>query len=612
MFLEILNDSGQCDATLSSAIKECHKLSTSDWVKENRWLLHQEKNTQQNILFKLHENNIPISKIESRIVVEVVHRFILSDFDAHQFIRLQLPIRAHTMLLHKLYSSQTVEHTILKKATHCIFQNIIRRFDSAQFIFQRGNLLFFYESLYSLYSELSSVHGSERFAILTECLAVIPTLLRRSPLTGYKLSVFKRIHKTIILGIFDCLCIYGHFKDIDLLFHSNRGMLRGKVQKWVLSVSDTDAGVLWQDCPNVKQLCIANTLKWKSLRTHTSSLWALCKASIPIEMLTIEDTLEYSEKTLSTLAENSTHTFHALMRQFTRDVQRKILLRYVHSCQQPEPEPDTDTALPGPGNDSFLCQYILQYQKFCLIKCDNHPLLMKFYVDHGHEPLSILCSLMQVTSISEKHLQQWCDVHTSVPLYFFQYVLQRISTCLRIHKKKHNGLNDQSMRVLNEMNTTLGHILKFSLTEYDAADTIIERVSTFLNAYEDYLSLYRPANLCRFICCVVCIHFMNTLPIVANNCAGETVHNDNDNDNDNCECAICYNEIQSPLRRLPCGHTFHCECVMQSIQHLPHQKKEFKCIANCPYCVTPILPEETIGELTCDKVQHLTKWLYDI
>lgn len=593
--------------------KTSKTLSAEEWVSENRWLLHQDSSTKRNILLQLHKWDVSLSKIEITILVDILYDYILFGFNMNLFTQLKLPIRSHNMILRKLYThNPLLPKSTLEQATHSIFKNVISMWNSSQFIFQREQIYFFYESLYTLYYDLSSVEGSSQFAILSENMTEIPILLRNSTLTGYRLAMFKRIHKTILLGLFKSLCIYGHFDDIDILFHCNRVILRGKVQKWLLNVSTEDAYALWTKCPHIKQLCIDNALKWKQLRTSNANVWKWCKTEVSPEMLHIEETLDYSEEQLSILANNNIKSLHQLLKKFTKEVHCKIILNSVRAIHKYTTHTETPTSKSNSPN-TFMCDYVLQYQKTCLSKCNNHPMLMKFYGDRGQDPVSILCSLIQVTSISEKHLQQWCDVHGSIPITFFVHIVKRVSTCLFIQKKKNNDLNNQSLRLLNEFNTMLQNIMKFSLCHYENIEDVLGAIHMFLCSFKDYLSLYRPTYFCRLICCLLCIYHMEQLPNVESEHTEHSVTHDS-----TCAicydstCAICYNEIQAPLKVLPCGHAFHIECMMQSVQHLPHQKKEFNCIAKCPYCMTAILPKETVNNMQCKTSQSVVKWLYDM
>ena len=56
-------------------------------------------------------------------------------------------------------------------------------------------------------------------------------------------------------------------------------------------------------------------------------------------------------------------------------------------------------------------------------------------------------------------------------------------------------------------------------------------------------------------------------------------------------CSICLDQLRSGLVRLPCSHVYHVRCIITWFR--------FKC--SCPYCLTPISPEQTI---TIDKISR--------
>ena len=671
MFLKTIQTKVYTTDETIEIIKQSKQLSAEDWVKENRWLLHQTRCVKQNILVQFHALGLALSKIEMNILVDMLYDYCMTDSmstsDHERFVAFKLPIRSHNMLLKKIYTRyheennhtdqcaqkqnqnenqnqnqniKTLTHQNVHEATCNVFQNVISLMTHSQFIFQRGHLLFFYESLFTLYYELSDIYGHSSFVTLSECVACIPSLLRQSALTGYKLSMFKRIHKTIILSLFKSLCIYGHFKNIDTLFHYHRVILRGKVQKWILHISKEDASAVWTSCEHIKQFCMDNALKWRQLRTMKSPIWTLCLPSVCPELLHIEETDDCPLNALYKLSHNNIQQLHMMLKTFTKHTHSKIILNIVQFLkpsanknkqgsnyeQEQEQEQDHTTKI-----TSFYHNYMIHYQKSCLTICENNPSLIMFYSQQGQDPETILCSFIKVVSISEKHLQQWCNVHHSIPLIFFKHIIQRVSTCLHIQQKKNTDLNNKSLRLLNALNTMLSNVMKFDIHQYNTHHIVLECIYTFLQSFKDYVSLYRPSILCKLICYVVCICFMEQLPTTHEDAiesnknkntiqilSNEYTHVHEKGDDDvPCEqqCAICYNDITAPLHVLPCGHVFHTQCIAQSIQYSSYHKKDFSYITKCPYCMKPILPKETmLNECSTASTSFISvaKWLYEI
>lgn len=609
MFLEKVLQSGAYAINNNQLQSACKKCTFEDWILENKWLQKQPLAAQYMVLIKMHEWDIPFSKIEVPILTDIIYSYIKTETKKDTWNTFRLPIRAYNQILEKLYASDCLHTDTLIQATKNVFRNVIQMMLFSQHIFQRGQLLFFYESLYNLSHNLSQKGGSALFKTLVVGLSFIPTFLRESAISGYKLSVFKRVHKTILVNLFRALCVFGHVRDIDVLFHYHRLVLRGRVQKWMLSLDEVDVDVVWSYCPYIQKFCLDNSLKWKQIRTDDTPIWHKCKEHLSDDILTIENTMEFTDDQLCALAENNVQKLHQILQKFSTDVQRNIFMTALQN------EHYMSTSY---HDVPFLKLYLLRYQRVCLNKCDHHPLLMDFYCNQGNDPHTLLTSMVRVSSVSDKHLKQWCDAYGNIPVSFVVYILKRITTLLKIQQKKIHTLSNEPIRILTNLNTILEKIFKHGLKDDEHTQDIdhaTQHLFKFLQTFQEYLSVFRPPFLLkcaqRFVCCI----YMDTLDTF---CQPSADAFQQMCDSQDCcasaMCAICYNEVQQPLKRLPCGHTFHKECILHMIHHASHTvNKNQDGVFKCPYCMSKILTGGTISQALSDvHTRAVSRWIIDV
>lgn len=548
---------------------QAKQLTDAQWMVENRWLASQPQSTYRNILDGLQHLSVPLSKINMHLLVQHCYAS-MEGVQVGALDGLKLPKRVYSLLLMHIYEHQQCPHT-LERMSNCVFETVVKRSDSIPLLFDRGHMLIFFEKLYCIGTQLSTVDEMCSFRVYVCSLAHYNRCINQK-MTSYKKKMYKKLYNALIYSLFQSAFMRGQFKNVDVLYEHNRCVTRGCLQKVLLCASHADIEAMWHTGENIRQFCIDNMLKWKHLPVQ-SPLWVLCKGHIDDVLIEMQRTpKEDILIKLHLYTNSSAHKTFLVLKKYPRVTQR-IIVSALFQCVEDSGQ--------TPALKTYAQEILTIYSKHVLVVTNYDTNTLLFYKRQGYAPRQLFNIIVPFAHLPAKVLEQWIQVFGPLPIQYLEEYFTKITDRVTFTRVQ---------LMLQYVNLTLRAIMAHDTVGWEKSDVVLRALSVFLVRFEKHLKLRTHTMLRTFARCLLVNAYMHHSPVYKPTSLEPDADGYIQHTSGVC-CSICYEESNTEhgtLRTLACGHCFHTHCMSEMARHTPHTQTD---MGKCPYCMTPLTVE---------------------
>ena len=271
---------------------------------------------------------------------------------------------------------------------------------------------------------------------------------------------------------------------------------------------------------------------------------------------------------------------------------------------------------------SQLTSFFERYARTALRKTHAPMYLLRYYSVCKYNRTALFLSVCPAWTFTEKHLTKWFELYPTVPVHAFHHLTNHVSRHLDQHQPEMPAHHEQEpsnsgsetmysndmttlrvCQVLRQYNKQLHLLLKQPLDwkvgiEPQNLFTVIHTLSRFISTHGALLNLYNVSGIHRLVRSLLVAFHMQTRTKRVDLKPGQgpthqhDTHTEEYSNSDDC-CAICYNSVDAPLQQLQCGHVFHTECMVQTVQlavsgNTPSSTSNPNHVCKCPYCIQPV------------------------
>lgn len=551
------------------------KLSKSDWIHENTWYFNQLYNDQYNILIFMLNNNICIKPLECTTITDCIFNCLINNIDIsaiHLYYKDKIQISFFGNLLDKLlYDSNSkniqivIQHVCEHFVDWALTNKYLMRSDITQ-IYEKFKQILLYVSSFNNFRDIFNNFEYIKKDIYSKNTTEYPYLIK-----------YLRITYTIFIkDFFYILCIRSQFKNIDIVFRKHIQILKPILINFIQTALPSSIDSIFEYCLSIKQFLNTNIFKFKSQIFCNKYLWDKCCTSLlPCTVLLYD---EPSSKKIQDIFEEfgSIRNIYTTLKMFNINKLRNILrigIKYLfHSEIDEHPQ-------------GIIHLFYIKYVAFILksVYIEDINSIISWYRNINfpiENTISTLLLSLTIPTIRIKKLVQYIEhIDISLIRFFFNKTYNLI--------KKYTYNIDYSQTVILKKKLIFKEIIKRDLrlslilkckirdtqpSHYISSfiDDIIELFSIFPS--HDYKLLSNMYGIKQSLNIIIIYETLNKLEC----------------ENSKSCCSICYMKDDSITKsRLPCGHTFHKECISESIQYTS-MYDNYMMNAKCPYCTQNI------------------------
>lgn len=587
--------------------KTFKKLTTADWMTNNRWLHAQSRDVQFRIIVHLTRLSLPLVNIDTYLLADILFDYMDRPEDMMKHMNatmkeseyvFELPSGVYGILIEKL-SVPNVRNGTIQRVVQTIFKNIIRLVTSEQPYFSRTHVIMLYDKLRALFFTFTKPNGSSRFKHLVQTVVSLlkykPSSLNNTPSLTYRIQCLQTVHHAIITSTFKMLACRKHYEDIDTLFHYCRQSLQKSVHQWLSQLDETDINIVWERCPQMTAYCKQKSCVFRStcLFHPQSAIAQRCSDLITKDEECLIQGIGSTIETLDRVHQSniSKKTRWALLQTFPIIVRRNIVLRLMTEVSVFS---DTDANINKDAlNDTrkLFQTNVSSIVKLMHIRKEDLQKLVHFYTNVFGISAYDLFVTQKWSTLTATRLSLWLQHTNTISLKLYDTFLQDLESRMNSLKPS-NGI----VFTFRMAKALRGNELKLRKLIEHPIDTVrnvtivqdcLQRMGTILTKHIQFFQQPSQKSYLRFVRCFLLLEYVLKLPEASHNAQESTTGTPD-------ECAICYNEVEGSLHTLPCGHAFHPECMFKLTQHSASGNRVLPYLARCPYCMSEIEPKETI------------------
>lgn len=630
------------------------RMTKSDWHAQNRWFVRSVLDTKMAVLRRFAQYGVPTRNLEPQIIIDTLFDFLcICDSTQAEQCALLFDMTPHTYsgMLHRACNPQLSDDNLCRVVRTVLLSTW--KILQEHLIFTRSHIVMLYERLRTLFLTWSAPKGSATFQALvgavTDTFQPFKNTRQPAHLRAYRVTCLRRIHRVLITTVFNNLCYRGHFKDADVLFQHSRQQLVPLLKHWLPSLDHSDATAVWRDCVHIRTYCQQNVCRLDTLLVKCPVFWTRCKQhsgkSLLLDMLTAPE-CELAVR-MCDCAALLQKPLMPLLQQFALYMQRRILRALVqwmcekrtaelhaikgpgdqppehlfggvqqqlaesNACSTEQPAAQQSTGMemgsayqqnssPQEMNDAINTLLCRNMRTLLRLAGMSH-YLISFYLALGHRPEQVFGMVCPVWRCTPSHLRRWLQAQPSIPLCAYdqltEHVAKLMDTTIRqtvwtsggppspmeaeaMTETRHLRMAQILRQYDRQLHMLLQRPLDMSVSTLNAwATPAIRTVGRLVATYNAHIATAYMPGLVLLVKCLLMTYHMHYRTVVIPSHHDCTV-----------DCAICYNAVQTPLRQLQCGHVFHTECMVQTVQ-LAMQSgfTTSTCLCKCPYCMQPVV-----------------------
>jgi hypothetical protein len=259
------------------------------------------------------------------------------------------------------------------------------------------------------------------------------------------------------------------------------------------------------------------------------------------------------------------------------------------------------------GSIVKMVEALLNKNVRTLLRLSHTPTyLITYYLAINHSLDTVFASVCPIWSCTSAHLRKWLAVHPKIPPCAFLQLTEHANRLMgnppgpstwapysqlapadviALHESHQTRMAQLLRHYDRQLHMLLQQPLDVSNTAMaSSASATLHALSTFLHKHQAYICPLHMPGLVLLVKCLLMAWHMQYRTVKMHN---EPPHHHH---NHTAECAICYNTVHSPMRQLQCGHVFHTECMVQTVQlAVQGGLSPAPCLCKCPYCMQPVL-----------------------
>lgn len=599
--------------------KTFKKLTTAEWMTNNCWLHSQSRDVQFRIIVHLTRLSLPLVNIDTYLLADILFDYMDRPEDMMKQMSatmkeseyvFELPSGVYGILIEKL-SVPNVRDETIQRVVQTIFKNIIRLVTREQPYFSRTHVIMLYDKLRALFFTFTKPFGSSRFAYLVQ---TVVSLLKykpsqnNTPSLTYRIQCLQTVHHAIITSTFKMLACRKHYEDIDTLFHYCRQSLQKAVHQWLSQLDETEMNIVWERCAQITAYCKQKSCVFRStcLFHPQSAIAQRCSGLITKDEECLIQGIGSTIETLDRVHQSnmSKKTRWALLQTFPIIVRRNIVLRLMTEVSVFS---DTDANI---NKDAFndtkkLFQTnVPSIVKLMHIRKEDLQKLVHFYTSVFGMSAYDLLATQKWSTLTTTRLTLWLQHTNTISLKLYDIFLQDLESRMNSFKPS-NGIvfTFRMAKALRGNALKLRKLIEHPIDTVRNLNTVqdcLQRMGTILTKHIQFFQQPSQKSYLRFVRCFLLLEYVLKLPEVSHNEQASTTGTPG-------ECAICYNEVEGSLHMLPCGHSFHPECMFKLTQHSASGNCVLPYLARCPYCMSEIEPKDTIVQ-SLQQTESLPTW----
>mgnify|MGYP006219477239 CR=1 FL=1 len=598
--------------------KSFKKLTTAEWMTNNRWLQAQSRDVQFRIIVHLTHLSVPLVNIDTYLLADILFDYMDRPEDMmkqmcatmkdSEYV-FELPSGVYGILIEKL-SLPHVQNGTIQRVVQIIFKNVIRLVTGECPYFSRTHVIMLYDKLRSLFFTFTKPNGSSRFEHLVQTVVSLSKCKLSSqnhpPSLNYRIQCLQTVHHAIIMSTFKMLACREHFEDIDTLFHYCRQSLQKTTHQWLSQLDETDINIVWERCPQITAYCKQKSCVFRStgLFHPHSAIAQKCSGLITKDEEYLIQGIGSTIETLDRVhqSDTSSKTRWALLQSFPITVRRSIVLRLMTEvCSESHANMDEDAL--DQTRELFQTN-VSAIVKLMHIRKQDLQTLVQFYTNVFGMSAYDLFTTQKVSTLTATRLTLWLQHIDAISLKLYDVFLQDVeSRTNRLYPSNGIVFNFRLAKALRGNELKLRKLMEHPIDTVRDLTTVqgcLQRMGTILTKHIPFFQQPSQKTYLRLVRCLLLLEYLLKLPEAPHDPQTSTTGTPD-------ECAICYNEVEGSLHTLPCGHAFHPECMFKLTQHSASSDRVLPYLAKCPYCMREIEPKETIVQ-SLQQTDSLPTW----